>query len=87
MVEKFKKILSNCPIHLKTAISNHWRKYLKKFEFLLFYRFCYQYPLKNNLANDKASDHMEPLTEREKALATSIDDFFRHHMIDARNKR
>jgi len=40
-----------------------------------------------SLAHDKASDHMEPLTEREKALATSIDDFFRHHMIDARNKR
>jgi len=41
-----------------------------------------------SLAQDKTSDHWgEPLTKEEKALATSIDNFFRYHMIDARNKR
>jgi len=41
-----------------------------------------------SLAHDKASnDNWEPLTEHEKALASSIDDFFRQNMIDARNKR
>ena len=40
-----------------------------------------------SLAHEQDSETWEPLTDHEKALAASIDDFFRQHMINKRNER
>ena len=40
-----------------------------------------------SLAHEKSTNEWEPLSNREKALAGHIDEFFRDHMIEERNRR
>ena len=79
----------NLRLGLKTTffstddLINHYRN--GNLDAVIFNQETIMFP---SLAHDKASnDNWEPLTEHEKALASSIDDFFRQNMIDARNKR
>ena len=70
------------PFFSTDDLINHYRN--GNLDAVIFNQETIMFP---SLAHEKASDQYEPLTEDEKALASSIDDFFRQHMIDARNNR